>query len=258
MSNNVSGRHRVPIRLNPAVSLSAAISRSAKPAAKASAVFAVSGGMVASFALPASAATFAAPIAKPEAAAATVVLPTAAPSAAQAPLVSSSFGDIGFSGIAKPKPAAPTQAVPTPVVAPVAPRATITSTRSVTRLPVSQVGRVAATTSGGALGIAASLVGIPYLYGGTTPAGFDCSGFTQYIFAQLGINLPRTAEEQRQAATPVATPEVGDLVFFGSPAYHLGIYAGNGMMYDSPRTGLKTALRAIWSPDVTYGRVTRP
>jgi len=254
VSNNVSGRHRDPIRLNPASSLSAAIARSARPAAKASAVFAVSGGMVASFALPASAATHTAPIAKPAAAAATVVLPTAAPSAAQAPLVSSSFGDIGFSGIAKPKPVAPT-----PVVATVAlSRAGISASRSVTRLPVSQAGPVAATTSGGVLGIAASLVGIPYLYGGTTPAGFDCSGFTQYIFAQLGINLPRTAEEQRQATTPVSNPRPGDMVFFGVPAYHNGIYAGNGMMYDSPRTGLKTALRAIWSSDVTYGRAARP
>ena len=249
MSNNVSGRHRVPIRLNPAVSLSAAISRSAKPAAKASAVFAVSGGMVASFALPASAATFTAPIAKPEAAAATVVLPTAAPSAAQAPLVSSSFGDIGFSGIAKPKPVAPT-----PVVAPGSPRATITSSRSASRLPVSQPAPVPAPRSAGVIGIAASLAGIPYVYGGTSTSGFDCSGFTQYVFGKVGINLPRTAEEQRQAATPVATPEVGDLVFFGSPAYHVGIYAGNGMMWDSPRTGKAVALRSIFS-GASYGRV---
>ena len=250
MSNNVSGRHRVPIRLNPAVSLSAAISRSAKPAAKASAVFAVSGGMVASFALPASAATFTAPIAKPEAAAATLVLPTAAPSAAQAPLVSSSFGDIDFSGIAKPKPVAPK-----PVVAPVAPRASIiTSSRSASRLPVSQPAPVPAPRSAGVIGIAASLAGIPYVYGGTSTSGFDCSGFTQYVFGKVGINLPRTAEEQRQAATPVATPQVGDLVFFGSPAYHLGIYAGNGMMWDSPHTGKAVALRSVFS-GASYGRV---
>ena len=255
MSNNVSGRHRVPIRLNPAVSLSAAISRSAKPAAKASAVFAVSGGMVASFALPASAATFTAPIAKPKAAAATLVLPTAAPSAAQAPLVSSSFGDIGFSGIAKPKPVAPTPVAPTPVVAPVAPRATFTSSRSASRLPVSQPAPVPAPRSAGVIGIAASLAGIPYVYGGTSTSGFDCSGFTQYVFGKVGINLPRTAEEQRQAATPVSTPAVGDLVFFGAPAYHVGIYAGNGMMWDSPHTGMSVALRSIFSSSASYGRV---
>jgi len=249
VSNHLSGRHRAPIRLNPVSSLSAAISRSAKPAAKASAVFAVSGGMVASFALPASAATHT--TAKPNVPATGVVLPTAAPSAAQAPLVSPSFGDIGFSGVAKPRP----------VAAPVARRATITSSRSATRLSVTgpPPGPVPgqAASSNDVIRLAVSLSGLPYLYGGTTPAGFDCSGFTQYIFAKLGVSLPRTAEQQRQATTPVSIPKVGDLVFFGVPAYHNGIYAGNGMMYDAPRTGLKTGLRAIWTPDVTYGRVAR-
>jgi peptidoglycan DL-endopeptidase CwlO len=246
VSSHVSGRHRAPIRLNPASSLSAAISRSAKPAAKASAVFAVSGGMVASFALPASAATITATVAKPKVPAASVVLPIAAPSAAQAPLVSPSFGDIGFSGIAKPKPK--------PVVAPVAQRATITSSRSASRLPVSHSAPVPAPRSAGVIGIAASLAGIPYVYGGTTTSGFDCSGFTQYVFRRAGISLPRTAEEQRQATTPVSTPAVGDLVFFGSPAYHVGIYAGNGKMWDSPTTGKSVSLRSIFS-GASYGRV---
>jgi cell wall-associated NlpC family hydrolase len=244
VSNHVPGRHRATSR-PPALSLSAAISRSARPAAKASAVFALAGGMVASFALPASAATFTTTIAKPKVPAASVVLPIAAPSAAQTPLVSQSFGDIEFSGVIKPKP----------VVAPVIPRATITSSRSASRPPASQSTPVPAPRSAGVLGIAASLLGVPYLAGGTTTSGFDCSGFTQYVFARLGISLPRTAEEQRQATTPVSTPKVGDLVFFGSPAYHNGIYAGNGMMWDAPRTGKAVGLRSIWSSTVTYGRV---
>jgi peptidoglycan DL-endopeptidase CwlO len=244
VSNNVSGRHRAPIRLNPALSLSAAISRSARPAAKASAVFAVSGGMVASFALPASAATSAATAVKPKAPAATAVLPIAAPTAAQAPLVSPSFGDIGFSGVAKPKPA------PAPVAVS---RATITASRAAARLPVAQSAPLPAPRSAGLLGIASSLAGIPYVYGGTTTSGFDCSGYTQYVFGQLGISLPRTAEEQRQASKPVSTPVVGDLVFFGAPAYHVGIYAGNGMMWDSPHTGMSVALRSIFA-GATYGQ----
>ena len=105
------------------------------------------------------------------------------------------------------------------------------------------------------LGIAATLNGIPYVYGGTTPAGFDCSGFTQYIFNKVGISLPRTAEQQRQFLTPVTNPQPGDLVFFGAPAYHNGIYAGNGMLWDSPKTGSKVSLRKIWTASgVTYGR----
>ena len=202
--------------------------------------------MVASFALPASAATVTATVAKPKVPATSVILPIAAPSPAQAPLVSPSFGDIGFSGVDQPKPK--------PVAAPVARRATITSSRSASRLPVSQSAPVPAPRSAGVIGIAASLAGISYVYGGTTPSGFDCSGFTKYVFAQAGMSLPRTAEEQRQATTPVSTPAVGDLVFFGSPAYHVGIYAGNGKMWDSPKTGMSVALRSIFS-GASYRRV---
>lgn len=237
MTNPISGRHRAPGRLNPASSLSTAISRSAKPAAKASAVIVVSGGMVASFALPASADTLT-PQAKTKTPAATDVLAIPAPSATQAPLVSPAFGDIGFSGVAKPKP--------------VVRSTTISSSRSATRLDLST--QAPAFRSGGVLGIAAGFAGTPYVYGGTTPSGFDCSGFTQYVFGQIGINLPRTAEQQRQFATPVSTPQPGDLVFFGAPAYHLGIYAGNGMMWDSPHTGSSVGLRSVYS-GATYGRV---
>ena len=193
--------------------------------------------MVASFALPASAATVTPPV-KPKTPAAAEVLPIAAPSVAQAPLVSPAFGDIGFSGVAKPKPG----------VRPTPDRVS----RSTTRVALST--RVPAPNSAGVLGIAASLAGIAYRYGGTTTAGFDCSGFTQYIFGRLGISLPRTAEQQRQFATPVSSPKPGDLVFFGAPAYHMGIYAGNGKMWDSPHTGASVGLRAIFA-GATYGRV---
>jgi len=236
VSNTISGRHRAQGRLNPVSSLSTAISRSAKPAAKASAVIVVSGGMAASFALPASAATLVIP-ATAKAPAATDVLAVAAPSAAQAPLVSPAFGNIGFSGVDKPKPVRST---------------TISSSRSATRAPLANV--APAPASAGVLGIAASLKGIYYIYGGTTTAGFDCSGYTQYVFNRVGITLPRTAEEQRQFATPVSNPLPGDLVFFGAPAHHMGIYAGNGMMWDSPQTGSAISLRSIYA-SATYGRV---
>jgi len=164
-------------------------------------------------------------------------------------LAPQTFGHIGFTGVVKPKPK------PKPVVVK---RAVVAVSRSITRAPISATStatqKAPAAASSGVLGIAASLAGIYYIYGGTTTAGFDCSGYTQYVFGKLGVNLPRTAEAQRQAATPVSNPQTGDLVFFGSPAYHVGIYAGNGTMWDSPHTGAAIALRQIWSSTATYGR----
>ncbi|QBF48082.1 cell wall lytic activity [Janibacter limosus] len=124
---------------------------------------------------------------------------------------------------------------------------TTTTSRSTTRTAVS---------SSGIINTAASLVGTPYVMGGTSPStGFDCSGFTQYVFARNGKTLPRTAEQQRQATTRVSSPRVGDLVFFGAPAWHMGIYAGNGQMYDAGNSRVDTTKRAIWTSAVTYGRV---
>lgn len=104
---------------------------------------------------------------------------------------------------------------------------------------------------------AAGLSGIAYRWGGTTTAGFDCSGFTRHVYAKVGVELPRTAAQQQRFAKKTNAPRPGDLVFFGAPAHHVGIYAGKGKMYDSPRTGKTTGLHRIWSPNVTYGRVAR-
>lgn len=76
-------------------------------------------------------------------------------------------------------------------------------------------------------------VGVPYVFGGTTPRGFDCSGFTRYVFAQAGISLPRTADAQYEVGTPVSRSNLrpGDLVFFSTYTYgasHVGIYMGSG------------------------------
>jgi len=196
-------------------------------------VIVISGAMVASLALPASADT---PTVKATTTAPTALaVAVATPSAAQAPMVPRTFGMISFRGVAKPKP------VPIRIT-------TDRASRSATRVALPQTG------SAGILGIAASLAGIYYVYGGTTTAGFDCSGFTQYAFGKVGISLPRTAEAQRQATTPVSNPQPGDLVFFGSPAHHVGIYAGNGMMWDSPQTGSSIGLHSARS-NGTYGRV---
>lgn len=107
----------------------------------------------------------------------------------------------------------------------------------------------------GVLGVAANYVGTPYSLGGTTPAAFDCSGFTSYVFRQVGVNLPRSAAQQQAYATPVSNPQPGDLVFWGYPAWHVGIYAGNGMVYDAGNPGTGVIYRSVFSGVSGYGRV---
>lgn len=93
-------------------------------------------------------------------------------------------------------------------------------------------------------------IGTPYVYGGTTPAGFDCSGFVQYVFKNNGINLRRTSRDQyanNGVYVDKADLQPGDLVFFGSGGVvgHVGIYAGNGQMIHSPSTGKTVTYTSI-------------
>jgi len=102
--------------------------------------------------------------------------------------------------------------------------------------------------------IARGLLGIAYVYGGSTPAGFDCSGLTQYVYAKAGISIPRTASAQQRAATRVTSPRPGDLVFYGSPAWHVGIFTGGDMMIDSPRPGKYSSERNMFGTPTGFGR----
>lgn len=106
-----------------------------------------------------------------------------------------------------------------------------------------------------AIAIGRTQLGTRYRFGGTTPAGFDCSGFTRYAFGKAGKNLPRTAAQQKRATRAVSSPRVGDLVFLGGKnPYHVGIYLGNNRMLHSPRSGKSVEVARIWSR-ATYGRV---
>jgi peptidoglycan DL-endopeptidase CwlO len=104
------------------------------------------------------------------------------------------------------------------------------------------------------VGIAMRYVGVPYVSGGTSPSGFDCSGFTSYVFAQAGISLPRTSGAQRGAGTVVsrADAQPGDLIW--SPG-HISIYAGDGMQIDAPRPGKTIQFRSIWQSNPVFIRV---
>jgi cell wall-associated NlpC family hydrolase len=93
----------------------------------------------------------------------------------------------------------------------------------------------------GIICLARQYLGVPYVWGGSSPNGFDCSGFVQYVYAQKGIHLPRTADIQATAGRPISKAELmpGDLVFFAGDYVnisHVGIYVGNGQMIHASST----------------------
>ena len=116
------------------------------------------------------------------------------------------------------------------------------------------------TTGGGPiLDLARTFIGTPYLYGGEAPGGFDCSGLTSYVYLHAaGKTLPRTAAAQQAAAHEVTDPQPGDLVFFGSPATHVGLVIDGaaGMMLDAPNTGSLVRIESYrgWHDLAGFGR----
>lgn len=117
----------------------------------------------------------------------------------------------------------------------------------------------AAATAGDVLAEAAVHRGKAYVYGATGPSNFDCSGYTGWVFRQVGIELPRTSGAQRAALphVPQSEKRPGDLIFThdsGGRVYHVGIYAGDGMIWHSPRTGDVVKHSPIFSSSYTVGR----
>ncbi len=96
--------------------------------------------------------------------------------------------------------------------------------------------------------------GTPYVFGGSTPAGFDCSGFVMYVYAKFGIDLPHSVSAQAAAGTriPLSQARPGDLVIMSG---HDGFYAGNGMILDAPRPGKVVQMRPIWTSDYSIVRI---
>jgi cell wall-associated NlpC family hydrolase len=105
------------------------------------------------------------------------------------------------------------------------------------------------------LSVAFRYQGVPYRWGGTTPRGFDCSGFTKYVYSQLGVGLGRTVADQRGDVKIVSRSQArpGDLVIFGNS--HIAIYVGDGYMIDAPHRGTTVQKRKIYSSRVAFGRV---
>jgi peptidoglycan DL-endopeptidase CwlO len=87
--------------------------------------------------------------------------------------------------------------------------------------------------------VAKKYLGARYVWGATGPNTFDCSGFTSYVYRQVGVSIPRTSRDQIHAGERVSRGDLapGDLVFFGSPIHHVGMYIGGGMMIHAPNSG---------------------
>lgn len=131
-----------------------------------------------------------------------------------------------------------------------------TETSASTESAAATTSSAPATATGAAIvEIARQYIGTPYVYGGASPGGFDCSGFTQYVFAQVGITLPRTSSAQRYAGYVVSASEArpGDLIW--APG-HVGIYTGNGMHIAARSPGTPLYESVIYVSNPVFIRVT--
>ncbi|MFP5347665.1 MAG: C40 family peptidase [Actinomycetes bacterium] len=256
MPTRASARHRAAIRpKTPLTGLTSSLTSCS--VGRRSAVIAASSGLLLTGALPVANAT---PVAAPLAARAAEARPAAqraevAPEVtvpADAPVTFASTALTTATPPPPPPPVAAPAPQPQPQPQPPQERASRSEQRQSLAAPAHAIAATPAaatasssTAGGSILAIAARYVGVPYRYGGNTPAGFDCSGYTQYVYAQVGISLPHSSGGQAAGGRRISAAQAqpGDLVY--TPG-HIGIYAGGNMMYDAPRTGLSVTKRAIW------------
>lgn len=131
------------------------------------------------------------------------------------------------------------------------------SSASASQAPASNNSSV--SVSGGSIASnAAKYIGVPYVYGGTSPSGFDCSGLIYYAAKEAGINLPRTSQAQSTLGSYVSVSDLqaGDLVFWGGvgSAYHVGIYIGGGQYLHAPAPGQSVTIQSMAYFAPSFGR----
>ena len=246
-------KHRAP-RRTPISGL--AMAASSTTARRGALVAASSGIVLTMVATTASAAPESQDLATPDAGA-TTLSDTALASLSLSPtVVVASDVDFALDGdvtaSSKPAPA------PKPVVTTTA-RTTTSRTTTRTATTTAATSTASSSVPASAFGstiasIALRYIGVPYVYGGNTPSGFDCSGFTQYVYAQAGISIPRSSDAQRYAGTVVsyADARTGDLIW--SPG-HVGIYLGNGQHIAARNPGTPIYVSPIFVSNPVFIRV---
>lgn len=112
----------------------------------------------------------------------------------------------------------------------------------------------------GLIGFARKFLGVPYVWGGTNPSGFDCSGFVQYVYGHFGIKLPRISSDQARAGKRIGIGQLraGDLVAWDNSsrnngADHIAIYIGNGLIMEAPRPGRSVQISHLYDTNIAWG-----
>lgn len=226
-------RHRAQsVRHSPLDSVSKAVSANAGTVGRQAAVIAAASGLILSIGLPANAADTTVGV--------SASTESGSSQAAQLAVTAAPTATVSFE-----RPAVTTTAAP--VIETVSAQSTDADSAESQSAAAgaSKAGKAHTKASAAASGLAAIAytgLGSPYVWGGTTPSGWDCSGFTQWVYAQAGISIPRT--NAWNAMTPTATPAPGDLVMQNGGA-HVGIYVGNGMMISALNPSQGTLLHAV-------------
>jgi cell wall-associated NlpC family hydrolase len=219
-----SARHRAQkVRTNPLNSVSRAVTANAGTVGRQAAVIAAASGLILSAGLPANAA---------DANLGVSASTESGSQSAQLAVTAEPTATVSFE-----RPAVTTKAAPKVEL-----RAQSIGSEATGTKAGKLVDAAASAAASGLAAIAYTGIGNPYVWGGTTPSGWDCSGFTQWVYAQAGISIPRT--NAWNAMTPTATPAPGDLVMQNGGA-HVGIYVGNGMMISALNPAEGTILHAV-------------